>query len=363
MAHVTFVGRSGSGKTTLIERLLPLLIDAGLNVGVVKHTHHAVEIDAPGKDSWRFSAAGARGVVLITPEKVHIQWPNGTIKDEDLDAALSGCDLIIHEGDRSSPHPKVLIGEQESEARARGTVGEIVGVIGADSVAAPVFDRDDLDEVAALLIRYACARSQLSQSFDSLLDAAVRVHGHLCPGQVLGVRMAMRGICELGLSLPAPAKRLMVFVENDRCAADALASVSGCSLGKRSLRFLDFGKMAATFVDLDTERAVRVSVRDECRDLVGGYAPGIEDRHAAQTAAYRVMPDSELLRLQNVLVPLGEIELPGAARGRTACDECGEQVAEGRSVVTAGGVLCRPCSGEAYYRPLGISASSRGRAS
>jgi formylmethanofuran dehydrogenase subunit E len=135
------------------------------------------------------------------------------------------------------------------------------------------------------------------QSFDDLLTEAVSFHGHLCPGQVLGVRMTMAGCRDLGFESPRRAgKRLVVLVEIDRCATDAIQALTGVSLGKRTLKHLDYGKMAATFVDNVTGDAVRVVARDEARVHAAEWAPGELDPRRAQVAAYRVMPKSLLLR-------------------------------------------------------------------
>src|SRR5579863_10348490 len=97
-------------------------------------------------------------------------------------------------------------------------------------------------------------------SLEGLLEEAKVAHGHLCAGQVLGVRLAMLGCARLGIEDPRgrDRKRLVTFVEIDRCATDAIGVVTGCRLGKRALKFRDWGKMAATFVDLETQRAIRI---------------------------------------------------------------------------------------------------------
>ncbi len=352
--HLGFVGPSGSGKTTLIEAVLPCLTAQGLRVAVVKHTHHKVEMDAPGKDSWRFDEAGANRVILATPERVFVQARLARAGEEDyLGGLAGGADLVIHEGGRWLDHPKVLVRETAAEARERGTQGAVLAVVGASTVDAgvPAFHRDDVEGVATLISSLAPARGA-EPSFDSLLDQAVAAHGHLCPGQVLGVRMTIAGLHGLGLSIPPPRKRLLAFIETDRCAADAVASVSGCSLGKRTLRHMDFGKMAATFLDLTTGRAVRVTARDDARDRVAAYVPGAADGHEAQTTAYRLMPDAELLTLQDVRVALKDGDLPGPPRGRRPCSACGEHVSYGREVVRDGALVCRACAGESYYQPL-----------
>jgi formylmethanofuran dehydrogenase subunit E len=185
--------------------------------------------------------------------------------------------------------------------------------------------------------------------FDELLAEAVRFHGHLCPGQVLGVRMALAGCRAIGLEQPRDAgKALVVFVEIDRCATDAIQAITGVSLGKRTLKHMDYGKTAATFVNVTRGIAVRVVARDDARALVAGWAPGEPDPRRAQIVAYRVMPEPELLRLDPVTVSPGWLD---RQRVRVCCEGCGESVNYGREIIVDARVLCRPCAGEGYYRP------------
>jgi formylmethanofuran dehydrogenase subunit E len=347
--QVALVGRSGSGKTTLIERVVSLMTEQGLKLAVVKHTHHLAEMDRDGKDSWRFGRAGAGIVVLTSPGWTHLRAAHGLVAPESVDSFLAKADLVIHEGGRSSPHPKVLIGETEAEARERGTEGRILATIGTSSGSLPSFSRDDAAGVAALLSSIAVCRRP---SFETLLERSVAHHGHLCPGQVLGVRMTVRGLEELGLPIQGSRKRLFIIAETDRCAIDAIASVSGCSVGKRSLRVIDHGKMAACFVDTVSGEAVRVAARDDARDLVTLYAEEGFEGHEAQASAYQKMPDAELLAVQRVRVTLPESEYPGRKRGRAACEQCGEHVADGREVTDAGRRLCRACAGDSYFTLL-----------
>ena len=184
------------------------------------------------------------------------------------------------------------------------------------------------------------------QPFEALLEEAVAFHGHLCPGQVLGVRMAIAGCRALGIDEPkAAGKALAVFVEINRCAADALQSVTGCSLGRRNLWHLDYGKMAATFADLPAARAVRVVARDDARERVAHYVPGIRDARRAQTQGCRLMPDAELFALAPVAILPGWLD---RRRGRVVCGRCGEGVNYGRETWAEGTVLCRPCAGDRY---------------
>ncbi len=188
---------------------------------------------------------------------------------------------------------------------------------------------------------------------DELLRESVRVHGHLCPGQVLGVRMSMLGLREIGIADAKGRQRkdLMVFVEMDRCATDAVQSVTGCTLGKRSLRFLDYGKMAASFLNLRTGRAVRVVAREEARLRAAEYAIADGDKYAVQAEAYRVMPDHELFEVSEVQIMPRPEDMPGRPLSRVRCEACGEHVQDLREVRLGGRVLCRPCFEGAYYIP------------
>jgi len=185
---------------------------------------------------------------------------------------------------------------------------------------------------------------------NTLLNDAAAVHGHLCPGQVLGVRMAMAGCRELGIDEPRGSKRLLVYVEIDRCAADAIGSVTGCRLGKRTMKHVDYGKLAATFFDTATGRAVRVAAREEARARASLFAPHVTgDRHAIQSAAYQVMPEAELMTVRDVQLVVPEADLPGPPTSRLRCDRCGEGINDRREVRNNGHVLCRACATGAYY--------------
>jgi formylmethanofuran dehydrogenase subunit E len=201
----------------------------------------------------------------------------------------------------------------------------------------------------------------MMRSLDELLAEADVMHGgHACPGQVLGVRMAMRACRELGIEEPGQdTKQLMVFVEIDRCAADAIAAVTGCRLGKRTLKHVDYGKMAATFVDTQTGQAVRVLALEESRDQAWRYArPGMS-KHEVQREAYKVMPDNWLFAVQKVEVDLRPEDQPGPPISRLACDRCGERISDRREVRTNGYVLCRACANGSYYRVLSQACSNR----
>ncbi len=191
-------------------------------------------------------------------------------------------------------------------------------------------------------------------SLDEYLKEAEIAHGHLCAGQILGVRLAMLGLQKLGLEDPRgrDRKRLVTYVEIDRCATDAVAVVTGCRLGKRALKFRDWGKVAATFVDLETGKAVRVSALESSKQKARELHPEIENKNQQQMAAYREMSDQELFSTQWVKVEVGPEEMPGYKGERTVCDECGEGINFRREVRREGRTLCRACAGERYYELL-----------
>ncbi len=186
------------------------------------------------------------------------------------------------------------------------------------------------------------------------LAAAAQAHGHICAGQVLGVRLAMLGLAMLGIEDPRgkDRKRLVTFVEIDRCATDAVAVVTGCRLGKRALKFRDWGKMAATFVDVSTGKAVRIAAKESSKTLARQLHPELEDKNQQQMLAYRELSDDDLFTTQWVKVDLPPEEFPGYKGERIVCEMCGEGINFHREVVRDGKVLCKSCDGDHYYEPL-----------
>ncbi|MGB0036000.1 MAG: FmdE family protein [Candidatus Acidiferrales bacterium] len=184
-----------------------------------------------------------------------------------------------------------------------------------------------------------------------LVDAA-QAHGHICAGQVLGVRLAMLGLHELGIEDPMrERKRIVTYVEIDRCVTDAVALVAGCRLGKRALKFFDWGKVAATFVDLQTGRSVRIVAREDSKKRAIEMFPALE-KEQAQQQAYRALPDEELFEKQWVRVEVRPEDMPGFKGPRVVCEECGEGINFKREIVANGRTLCRACAGARYYEPL-----------
>lgn len=187
------------------------------------------------------------------------------------------------------------------------------------------------------------------ESLDELLVKAEAAHGHLCAGQILGVRMALLGLDRLAITDPrgADRKRLVTYVEIDRCATDAIAMVTGCRLGKRALKFRDWGKMAATFVDLASGRGVRIVALEDSRELARQLFPDVESKSRQQMLAYRELSDAQLFREQWVRVNLGPDELPGTKGERVLCPRCGEGVNFGRFVEVDGERVCLSCANPA----------------
>jgi len=207
------------------------------------------------------------------------------------------------------------------------------------------------------------------QSFEALLHEAEIAHGHLCAGQILGVRLAMLGCERLGIVDPkgADRKRLVTFIEIDRCATDAIAVVTGCRLGKRAIKFRDWGKMAATFVDLNSPlapqggtpvfKALRIAALESSKQRARELFPHIENKNHQQMFAYRGLPNEELFHEAWVAVPIHPREMPGYKSARITCAECGEGINYDREQLLDGRTLCQACAfPEArYYRLLAES--------
>jgi formylmethanofuran dehydrogenase subunit E len=192
------------------------------------------------------------------------------------------------------------------------------------------------------------------KSLDEYLRDAERAHGHICAGQVLGVRLAMLGLQKLEIDDPQgkDRKRLVTFVEIDRCATDAVAIVTGCRLGKRALKFRDWGKVAATFVDVSSGRAIRIAAKESSKALARQLHPEISDKNQQQMLAYREISDDDLFAAQWVKVELPPEEFPGYKGERVVCEQCGEGINFRREVRREGKVLCRACAGESYYKRI-----------
>jgi len=185
------------------------------------------------------------------------------------------------------------------------------------------------------------------ESTDQLLEKYQVAHGSLCPGQILGIRMAALGCLLVDIKDPRGADRekLIVWVEIDRWLADAVEAVTGARLGKRTLKFLDYGKLAATFLNLETGEAVRIVALESSRRLADQRHPEIESKFDRQMKVYREATYEELFAAEVVEVRLGEMDAPGHPRSRVTCAECGEGVNDGREVISSdGSTICNPCA-------------------
>lgn len=186
-------------------------------------------------------------------------------------------------------------------------------------------------------------------TLEEMLSASAALHHHLCPRQVLGVRMGLAGGRWLELTVPQTDKRLLVVVESDGCVIDGLAVATGCRVGRRTMRVLDFGKVAATFVDTVSGRAVRVVPQASARQQARDYAPEATNHWEAYLLGYQRMPDEALLQLQPVTLTVSLEKLLSKEGYRLQCESCGEEITNQREVVQDGRVLCRACAGECYY--------------
>jgi formylmethanofuran dehydrogenase subunit E len=184
------------------------------------------------------------------------------------------------------------------------------------------------------------------ESFDNLLEQAEAAHGHLCAGQILGVRMALLGLNRLGIADPrgADRKRLVTYVEIDRCATDAIGLVTGCRLGKRALKFRDWGKMAATFVEVATGRGIRIVALEDSRELADRHYAHLDSKSQRQMQAYSELPDGKLFSERWVRVSIDPMDIPGHSAGRIRCPRCGEGVNFGRFALVNGERLCLSCA-------------------
>ncbi|MFV0439576.1 MAG: FmdE family protein [Desulfopila sp.] len=191
-----------------------------------------------------------------------------------------------------------------------------------------------------------------NSEFSRLLEKAAAFHGHLCAGQMIGVRLAMLGLRLLGITDPLgeDRKKQMVFVEIDRCATDAIMTVTGCRVGRRSMKIIDNGKIAATFYHLETGKAVRIAARPDARERVTAVSANSDD-NMAQLAAYTRLSDAELFTVQDVVVSVNPQDMPGPPTDQACCEQCGEMVLDGRHLQRQGHTLCRTCGtpGGGYY--------------
>jgi formylmethanofuran dehydrogenase subunit E len=185
---------------------------------------------------------------------------------------------------------------------------------------------------------------------ERLLERSAAWHSHLCPRQVLGVRMGLLAGRVLGLDVPHADRRLLTVAETDGCAADGLSVATGCTVGNRRLRVLDFGKVAATFVDMSCDKAYRIAPRSGIRTAAQRLVPEAKSRWHAQLKAYQAMPDLDLLTVQQVELSISLEKLLSKPGYRINCEACGEEIINEREVNLGATVLCRACAGGSYYQ-------------
>jgi len=175
-------------------------------------------------------------------------------------------------------------------------------------------------------------------------------HGRLCPRQILGIRIGLAGMKAVGFTQPSAKKQMLVICETDGCFVDGVSAATGCKVGHRTLRVEDYGKVAATFINTYTDRSMRVAPQPDIRERAHTFAPGESRRYFAQMLAYRVIPDDELLTIQEVhlTVPVQKIiSRPGV---RINCHLCGEEIINQREIQSDGLTLCHACAGNSYYQ-------------
>jgi formylmethanofuran dehydrogenase subunit E len=319
----------------MCERLTGALAARGLQTAWLKRTHHAV--DLPGKASDRVWQAGPSATVLRSTDRLTLTLPPGQADASALLGVLPGdLDVVLLETHEPEAYPTLL------SNRLHPVAGE--NLIGR---------WEFLSEDAAVAGAVAGIVSLLppDRTLDRALRTALRLHGgHGCAGLVLGTRLALTGAAALGLDVPDTKKRLVVVAETDRCAVDGLQAVTGCRPGKRTLRLLDYGKLAATFYDEWSGRAVRVAARGDLRERVGAAG---EDRQAVQRAAYASWPAEALFAVADIDFALDQYDQPGPPRSRVICAGCGEEVSDGRHRDTEDGPRCKPCYA-AHQTPTGV---------
>lgn len=185
-----------------------------------------------------------------------------------------------------------------------------------------------------------------------LLTESSKMHRHLCPRQVLGARIGLYAGELLGSKLPQQDKRLYTFVETDGCFVDGVMVATGCTVGHRTLRLMDYGKVAATVVDTRTDRAVRIWPSPQCRAGARDFAPTAPNRWQAQLEAYQVMPTSELLCASAISLRIDMKALIGRPGSRVNCADCGEEILNQRETIRNGQILCRGCADGSYAQLL-----------
>lgn len=182
-------------------------------------------------------------------------------------------------------------------------------------------------------------------------------HQHLCPRQILGARIGLAGGAALGLALPRADKRLLIILETDGCFADGVEAATGCTVGHRTLRVADYGKVAATLIDTKTEQAIRIAPQLDVREKAYLYAPHEPRHYFAQLHAYQTMPDAALLTIQAVTLTTPVKAIVSRAGVRVNCAVCGEEIINERELLVGGRPLCQSCAGSGYYQVTALETA------
>jgi formylmethanofuran dehydrogenase subunit E len=190
----------------------------------------------------------------------------------------------------------------------------------------------------------------LIMELHELLKLSSSRHDHLCPRQVLGVRMGLAGLPAIGLEAPMLHKAALVIIETDGCFADGIEVATGATVGHRTLRIQDFGKIAAVFANVQTGQAIRLSPRPDIRQRSLVFTPEIKTKYYAQLKGYQVMPDGELFNFQEVVLEPSLKSILSRPGLRVKCVQCGEEIINERQVLVNGEILCGVCAGRGYYR-------------
>lgn len=322
-------GPSRSGKTELARRLCEAFATRGTNVAYLKRTHHP--LDLPGKGSTRVWQAEPAAMIIHGVDRVQVTLPAGPRDAASLLSHLPpDIDLVLFETHNPEPFPTVL---------ACGTgAAEGEDVIGRWALS-------DIDSAVTTLVSAVARLLPSDRPLTRALRLAAAVHGgHPCPGLVLGTRLALAGAEALGLEVPDRTRRLEVVMESGRCAVDAVQAVTGCHLGQCTLRLLDYGKLAATFIDRPCGRAVRVAARGDLRDRVATIADPKGGREALARAYATMAPAALFVSLPVTVTVAPEGRRQAAHRQHVRCTACGEEVSGGREVGVGGQPFCRPCA-------------------
>ncbi|MEZ4552272.1 MAG: molybdopterin-guanine dinucleotide biosynthesis protein MobB [Dehalococcoidia bacterium] len=290
IVRITAPGRN-VGKTLLASRLIEELAGRGYVVAALKHSHHGITPDRAGSDSDRFARAGAAVVLFGGADG----WLTRS-KPETLEGAIeplqSRVDIVVVEGFRDDALGASIYLEPGMPMQAH--------LVSMDGRALLSIAADEVPTLASALIQEFQLSADGPPSLQALIRRAAGAHGHRCAGITLGVRMALAGLSALNLERPVDRDRLDVVVETARCAADAIASTIGLTVGSGRLHIDERGRMAAVFTDRISQRAVRVAAADAARDEAPRWAPASVSRRHQQDIAYRLMPDDRLLRVDLV---------------------------------------------------------------